>query len=74
MMGNTLSRLLLQLIAPLFQLAGDRHDSAKLLDALCVNVRGVTGVALRFRQFKDGISGAVANAFTEHLQHLDGSA
>jgi hypothetical protein len=74
MMGNTLPRLLLQLIAPLFQLPGDDLDTADLLDAPRLDVRGVTVVALRFGQFHDGVGGVVVDAFTEHPQHFDGGA
>jgi hypothetical protein len=41
-MGNTLPRLSLQLIAPLFQLPGDGLVSANLLDAPRLNVRSVS--------------------------------
>lgn len=74
MMSDTLPLLLLQLIAPVFQLPGDGLDAADLLDAANLNVGGVTVVVLRFGQFHDGIGSAVVDAFTEHLQHFDGGA
>lgn len=66
--------LLLQLVAPLLQLQRDGLNTGGLLNSSCFNTSCVLVTELGVRELSDGMCAVLAQAFTELLEHFNGSA
>ena len=65
MMRNTLAPLLPQILAPLFQLRGDRLNSGGLFDGVGFDASGLKISRLRFPELHHGIFSAFIEPFAE---------